>query len=106
MTSQTAIDQPTWRTTTVGNEEDLYLPYLRLHAFRARMLDTSPNLDQDAIAVFAKYDVERATATWFFSPEADFLAHTFAAQSCEKPLRDDGLVLLTGNGRAWQIHFP
>ena len=96
----------TWFKTTVGREPDIYLPYLRLHASRSRILIASPHLDQGAVAVFSKYDLEKGLVTWYFTPEAMSLARMFAAIPCEKPDPTEDISLLSGNSRAWQIHFP
>jgi hypothetical protein len=41
----------------------------------------------------------------YFTPTARLLAETFGATACEPP-SPDGLSMVAGDARAWQIHFP
>jgi hypothetical protein len=43
--------------------------------------------------------------TAFFSPRATELAALFGASPCDKP-PSDGIGLLVGNARSWEIFFP
>jgi len=41
----------------------------------------------------------------YFSPGAARLAAFFEAKPCAKP-RGEGIGLLVGDARCWEIHFP
>ncbi len=62
------------------------------------------------MAVFSKYDHRRNRVTVYFTPSAREFAEQFQAIPCEKPSRgtllNDPLVLLVGDDRAWEIHYP
>jgi hypothetical protein len=57
------------------------------------------------MAVFSRYDRRANTVTAYFSPGAARLANFFDAVPCTKP-RGEGIGLLVGDPRCWEIHFP
>ena len=57
------------------------------------------------MAVFSRYDRRAHVVTAYFSPGTTALAAFFDAQPCVKP-RGDGIGLLVGDARCWEIHFP
>ena len=59
------------------------------------------------MAVFTQHDQgeKRNLIFVYFTPSASLLAQAFGAVSCEKP-SSDGISLLVGDVRAWDIHFP
>jgi hypothetical protein len=57
------------------------------------------------MAVFSRYDRRANLVTAYFSPGATALAAFFEAQPCAKP-RGEGIGLLVGDPRCWEIHFP
>jgi hypothetical protein len=57
------------------------------------------------MAVFSRYDRRANLVTAYFSPGATALAAFFDAQPCAKP-RGEGIGLLVGDPRCWEIHFP
>jgi hypothetical protein len=57
------------------------------------------------MAVFSRYDRKANVVTAYFSPGASRLAAFFKAEPCDKPA-SDGIGLLVGNARCWEIYFP
>jgi hypothetical protein len=55
-------------------------------------------------AVFRKAEPGQAEVTLYFTPSAGLLAARFGANRCDKPVAQ-GLTLMAGAERAWQIHF-
>jgi hypothetical protein len=58
-----------------------------------------------AMAVFSRYDRQANETTAYFSPRASRLAALFDATPCGKP-PSDGIGLLVGAARSWEIFFP
>jgi hypothetical protein len=57
------------------------------------------------MAVFSRHDRAANRVTAYFSPRAAELAALFGASPCEKP-PSEGIGLLVGAPRCWEIHFP
>ena len=57
------------------------------------------------MAVFSRYDRHANLVTAYFSPGASKLADFFDAKPCDKPA-SDGIGLLVGDARCWEIYFP
>jgi hypothetical protein len=55
-------------------------------------------------AIFQKAGPGKAEVTLYFTPSAGVLAASFGAKRCDKPLVQ-GMSLVAGDDRAWQIHF-
>lgn len=55
-------------------------------------------------AIFQREGPAKREVTLLFTPSAGLLAASFGAQRCEKP-EAQGLRLMAGAERAWQIHF-
>jgi hypothetical protein len=58
-----------------------------------------------AMAVFSRHDRHVNETTAYFSPSASRLAALFEATPCDKP-PSDGIGLLVGAARSWEIFFP
>ncbi len=58
------------------------------------------------MAVFSRYDLEKNVVSVYFSPNAEVLAKMFEATACEKPNRENRLVLLVGDARCWDLFYP
>jgi hypothetical protein len=57
------------------------------------------------MAVFSQYNRRANLVTAYFSPRAVQLAAFFDAKPCAKP-PSEGIGLLVGDPRCWEIHFP
>ena len=57
------------------------------------------------MAVFSRYDRRANLVTAYFSPGAAKLATFFDAKPCDKP-PSEGIGLLVGDARCWEIYFP
>jgi len=55
------------------------------------------------VAVFSRYDLEANMVTVYFTPKAAALAKSYAATTCAKPSRGNGLGLLVGDAGAWDL---
>ena len=58
-----------------------------------------------AMAVFSRHDRAAKSTPSPGSPRAAELAALFGASPCEKP-PSEGIGLLVGAPRCWEIHFP
>lgn len=56
-------------------------------------------------AVFSRMEIGTGELTVYFTPSARAVAQSFGAASCDKP-SEEGIELLVGDQRAWEIHFP
>lgn len=93
-----------WHSKAVGDGVQAFQPAMQLHqAFLA--LVQAGGVPANA-AVFSYYDLHANVVTWYFTPEATTLAKAFGAIECEKPVPQEGFGLLSGDGRAWETHFP
>ena len=57
------------------------------------------------MAVFSHYNRRANVVTAYFSPAAVQLAAFFNAKPCAKP-PSEGIGLLVGDPRCWEIYFP
>ena len=57
------------------------------------------------MAVFSHYNRRANLVTAYFSPGAAELAAFFDAKPCDKP-PSEGIGLLVGDARCWEIYFP
>jgi len=55
-------------------------------------------------AIFQRASPGKSEVIIYFSPSASLLSASFGAKRCEKPTVQ-GMTLLAGDDRAWQIHF-
>ena len=95
----------TWHSKEMGDGIKAFEPSMRLHQAFLALAQASGGVPKNA-AVFSRYDLEANVVTWYFSPEAVSIAMTFGATACDKPAPTEGFGLLSGDGRAWEAHFP
>ena len=93
----------TWFCKTLGDSAAASAPSLRIQQLFAPLYAASGQ--PPSMAVFARHDRKANRVTAFFSPRATELAALFGASPCDKPA-SDGIGLLVGNARSWEIFFP
>ena len=93
----------TWYCKTLGDGVGASAPSLRIQQLFPPLYAASGQ--PSSMAVFARHDRKVNRVTAFFSPRATELAALFGASPCEKP-SSDGIGLLVGNARSWEIFFP
>jgi hypothetical protein len=93
----------TWFCKTLGDSAAASAPSLRIQKLFSPMYAASGQ--PAGMAVFARHDRKANRVTAYFSPRACHLAALFSAVPCDKP-PSDGIGLLVGNARSWEIFFP
>jgi hypothetical protein len=93
----------TWYCKVLGHGAAAFAPSARIQAMFSPLYAASGQ--PSSMAVFARHDRKANRVTAFFSPRATELAALFGASPCEKP-SSDGIGLLVGNARSWEIFFP
>jgi hypothetical protein len=93
----------TWYRKTLGNGAAAFAPSLRIQKLFPPLFAASGQPSN--MAVFSRYDRKANEVTAYFSPRACQLAALFSAIPCEKP-SSDGIGLLVGDARSWEIFFP
>jgi hypothetical protein len=88
----------TWRSRALGDAAAARIQQM----FRPMFLAAGRPL---RMAVFSRYDRRANLVTAYFSPGASALATFFDAEPCAKP-PSQGIGLLVGDPRSWEIHFP
>lgn len=89
----------TWYCKTLGDGA----PTLRIQQMFSPLFAASGK--PSSMAVFSRYDRKTHAVTAYFSPRAARLAALFAASPCNKPA-SEGIGLLVGDARSWEIFFP
>ena len=89
----------TWYRKRLGDEAAA----LRIQKMFSPMFAASGQ--PPAMAVFSRHDRQAKETTAYFSPRASRLAALFDATPCDKP-PGDGIGLLVGAARSWEIFFP
>lgn len=93
----------TWRCKTLGDGAAALAPSRRIQQMFPPLFTASGR--PASMAVFSHYDRRANLVTAYFSPGAARLATFFDARPCAKP-RGEGIGLLVGGARCWEIHFP
>ena len=93
----------TWYCRTLGDGVAAFAPSLRIQEMFSPMFTASGQ--PSSMAVFSRHDRKANEVTAYFSPRAARLAALFNAIPCDKPA-SDGIGLLVGDARCWQIFFP
>lgn len=93
----------TWRAKALGNGVAALAPSMRIQQMFPPIFMGSGR--PAGMAVFSHYDRHANVVTAYFSPGAARLAVFFEAKPCAKP-QDEGIGLLVGDARCWEIHFP
>jgi hypothetical protein len=93
----------TWYCKTLGNGAAAAAPSHRIQQLFPPLYAASGQ--PPGMAVFARHDRKANRVTAFFSPRATELAALFGASPCDKPA-SDGIGLLVGAARSWEIFFP
>jgi hypothetical protein len=93
----------TWYCKTLGNGAAATAPSRRIQQLFPPLYAASGQ--SPGMAVFARHDRKANRVTAFFSPRATELAALFGASPCNKP-SSDGIGLLVGNARSWELFFP
>ena len=93
----------TWFCKTLGDGVAASAPSLRIQQLFPPLFAASGQ--PSSMAVFARHDRKANRVTAYFSPRACHLAALFSAVPCDKP-PSDGIGLLVGNARSWEIFFP
>ncbi len=92
-----------WFAKELGDGVDAAAPRAEIQkTFKAAYVSAGK---PPGMAVFTRYDLEANVVSVYFTPEAAFLASVFSAHSCDKPPAE-GIGLLVGDDRAWEIYFP
>jgi hypothetical protein len=92
-----------WYSKALGDGVRAFAPSRRIQDLFSPMFAAA---GQPAdMAVFSRHDVQANQVIAYFSPRASRLAALFGATPCEKP-PSDGIGLLVGDARSWQIFFP
>jgi hypothetical protein len=89
----------TWYRKRLGDEAAA----LRIQKMFSPMFAASGQ--PPTMAVFSRHDRKANETTAYFSPRACRLAALFDAAPCDKP-SSDGIGLLVGAARSWEIFFP
>ena len=93
----------TWRSKALGDGDAAFAPSIRIQELFFPMFRASGQPSN--MAVFSHYDRRANVVTAYFSPGASRLAAFFDAKPCAKP-SGEGIGLLVGNSRCWEIYFP
>ena len=93
----------TWYCKSLGDGVGASAPSLRIQQLFPPLYAASGQ--PSGMAVFSRHDRKANRVTAFFSPRATELAALFGASPCDKP-SSDGIGLLVGNARSWEIFFP
>jgi hypothetical protein len=93
----------TWYCKTLGNGAAATAPSRRIQQLFPPLYAASGQ--PPGMAVFARHDRKANRVTAFFSPRATELAALFGASPCDKPA-SDGIGLLVGAARSWELFFP
>lgn len=93
----------TWYRKTLGDGVAASAPSLRIQRLFPSLFADSGQ--PSSMAVFSRHDRTVNEVTAYFSPQAVGLAALFGASPCEKP-PSDGIGLLVGHSRSWEILFP
>ena len=93
----------TWRAKALGNGAAALAPSRRIQQMFAPLFVAAGR--PAGMAVFSHCDRRSNAVTAYFSPAAARLAAFFVAQPCAKP-GGEGIGLLVGDARCWEIHFP
>lgn len=95
----------TWHSLNLGDGVEAFQPTHRLQdawMAAAQVAGRHGTLDASS-AIFSAGGGESVTV--YFTPAAQLIAKAFRATPCDKP-SGDGIGLLVGDQRAWDIHFP
>jgi hypothetical protein len=93
----------TWRSKALGDGAAALAPSKRIQQMFPPIFMASGR--PASMAVFSHYDRRANVVIAYFSPGAARLAAFFEAKPCAKP-RGEGIGLLVGDARCWEIHFP
>lgn len=93
----------TWYCKTLGDGAAASAPSRRIQQLFPSMFAESGQPSR--MAVFSRHDRKANEVTAYFSPGAVGLAALFGAVPCDKP-PSDGIGLLVGDARSWEIFFP
>jgi hypothetical protein len=93
----------TWRCKTLGDGAAASAPSHRIQQMFLPLFVASGQPSH--MAVFSRHDRRANVVTAYFSPAASKLAAFFRAEPCDKPA-GDGIGLLVGDMRCWEIYFP
>jgi hypothetical protein len=92
-----------WYSKALGDGAAAFAPSVRIQKMFPPLFTA---LGQPSrMAVFSRHDRRANVVTAYFSPAAAQLAAFFDATPCEKP-PSDGIGLLVGDARCWEIYFP
>lgn len=92
-----------WYYQELGDGVEAFNPSARIQEIFLNFFGAA-NLPKD-MAVFSRYDPEENMVTVYLSPACESVAMAIEAQPCERP-DSEGLSLLVGDQRAWEILFP
>jgi hypothetical protein len=93
----------TWYCKMLGDGAAATAPSLRIQQLFPPLFAASRQ--PSSMAVFVRHDRKANKVTAYFSPRASTLAVLFGATPCERP-SGDGIGLLVGDRRCWEICFP
>ena len=93
----------TWRCKALGDGASALAPSSRIQQMFRPLFMASGR--PSSMAVFSRYDRRANLVTAYFAPGAARLAAFFDAKPCAKPA-GDGIGLLVGDARCWEIYFP
>ena len=93
----------TWYCKTLGDGVAASAPSRRIQQLFPSLFAESGQ--PSGMAVFSRHDRKANEVTAYFSPRAVGLAALFGASPCEKP-PSEGIGLLVGHSRSWEILFP
>ena len=92
-----------WYSKALGDGVAAFKPSMDIHAaFTSAYIAAGQPIE---MAVFSRNDPKANIVTVYFTPSAMVLAKAFGASPCEKPDRE-GLGLLVGDTRCWQLYYP
>ncbi|WP_049631992.1 hypothetical protein [Cellvibrio sp. pealriver] len=93
-----------WYFKELGDGVAAFGPSTKIHEVFIQLAQSG--MDMMEIAVFSHYDLKRNMVTLYFTPEAEILARSYGASTCEKPEPKEGFSLLVGEFGILKKHFP
>lgn len=94
----------TWYSLNLGDGIEAYEPSKNIRDVFFPIFAAAGG--RNDMVVFSREDPETNIITVYFSPSAHEVAALFGATPCEKPSRDDRLIIHVGDVRAWDILYP
>jgi len=92
-----------WYSKDLGNGVEAFNPSLQIQEILFAFFG-AVGLPKN-MAVFSRYDRERDLVTVYLPPANESVARAIGATPCEKPTRQD-LIIMIGHSEAMDVLFP